>query len=393
VALCGSESLHAYRYRFSDDSWERVLERDFGFGILASTADDNGIFLTVAPAVDAAQAEIETWFVSSAGDAFTLAEDAQHAYVVFPWQVVRPEDGRMFAWLLDREDQQFPESVLIDPRNCSNDGCPSEPIAGLPLSAPGGDAVLYTDMNEMRIFLQREGEAPMEALGQGSLVTWLDEETFTLVRPSSSGQGQGLFVASVDDPAGRELVNTDELSRAIDSPSPVSYPMRIAWVRSDPSNPEHIVLIASLDSPAWQSEIFVLTRSDSSQSWLEADPDLRWLHSAAGSVVSFGPPYAQPLANNRWLVLPINGEYSDGSGILLYDLQEKRVVLESPVGTDELFWGQTGDWSADEQWFVRNVSGALALIAPAFDAGSDPVRRIIPHDFDRCQSVVWMNPR
>lgn len=392
VAFCGGETLDVYRYRFRDDSWHMQLERDFGVGILASTPDDNGFFITGAPLTNSEAEQIETWFASNAGDVFRLGDGSQRAYVVFPWQVAQPEDGRMFAWLLDREGQQVPDSVLLDPQNCSEDGCPYETIAGLPLPAPDGGAVLYADINDMGVFLQREGETALEGLGRGTPMSWLDNEHFLLVKPSTSGRGQGLFVASVDEPAGRELVNAEALNQAINSPSPVSNPMRISWVGPDLSNLEQIVLIASRDAPAWESEMFVLTRSDPSQSWLEADTDLRWLDSTAGSVVSFGLPYFQPLARNRWLILPIHSEYSDRSGILLYDLQEKRVVLESPVGTDELFWGHTGDWSADEQWYVRNVPGALALIAPAFEGDSGPVRYMVPHDFQRCQSVAWMNP-
>jgi hypothetical protein len=122
-------------------------------------------------------------------------------------------------------------------------------------------------------------------------------------------------------------------------------------------------------------------------------PEVRLLEAFEGTVASnwFMSGYS---LSDRWLNVEVQRggmQEGQGHGLVIYDLQEERIVLDSPLQAADEGIGRAGDWSADGVWFARILPQRIDLIAPGTAVEGQPARYAIFHDFRECTSIGWVN--
>jgi hypothetical protein len=397
VAFCSrTTGYDVQRLDLQTGEWQTAMDLGFQFGVLAPMPGDNGYIVTAElPQQEESEPLIRSWMVRAGQEPVQVGGDGVDDQVIFPWGHTDPEGERFYGWRFNPQENELPTHVLIDPDSCSAEGCEYETVPGLPLWSPDHASKLYASWDESELYLQRPGEADFVELGVGQHPVWLDEETFAYMRWVPNQNAQTIIVGTLDNPEAQVLLSPEMLGGLVPGGTD-RLGMSLRWMGKDPYDDDRLLFIAA---PGGQggSHLFELTRSDDSISWAESEVEVRWLEGIDAQPVDGWFYRAPELLHERWLVLfvgpPGNGadDFPVG-GWMLYDLREEQLRLLSFSGGSDNFWGPPADLSADGQWFLRSIPGAMELVAPAYLVDDQrPFRYFIPHDFAQCQTAVWIN--
>lgn len=399
VALCSrATGLDVQHLDLQSGEWQTVMALELQFGILAPLPGDEGYMVTAElPQQGESGPLFRSWLVRTGQEPLQVAGSGVDDLVIFPWDYADLEGERFFAWRFNPLGNEALMNVLIDPDSCSADGCEYEPVPGLPLWSPDRASIIYNSSDELKLYLQRPGESTYVDLGTGQQPTWLDEETFAYMRWRSNQNAQTIIVGTLDDPEGQVILSPEMLSGLAPGGTD-GRGMSLRWMEKDPYDDDRILFIAAPFGRG-DSHLFELTRPDGSVSWAEAEGEVEvgWLDSIEAQPRDGWFYQTLKVTQQRWLVLPVTPAIGAAEGFvedgwLLYDLREEKLRLLSFSGGGDSFWGPPADLSADGQWFLHSIPGALELVAPDYLVdGQKPFRYFIPHDFAQCPMAVWVN--
>jgi len=293
-------------------------------------------------------------------------------------------------------EETEPSFGLVDVESCVPGGCDLQSLPGLPLWSPSGAHLLALDVFQEEILLHQrsEGESAWQEVGRAWAPVWLDDQTYAYVPYSDQVRLGSLWAAPVDGSEPKRLVPAEDLLGAV----PAGLGGRrvtISWAFPHPMDETQLLVGARSQSGGGQL-LFLVERATPELPWLEASPSVTfvehfaeavnvdWIGGWFGAQDVFSP-------DGRWLFLPVGPPEASGGGIVLYDLSNREVVLQSRaemVGGG--FLGQTYDWSPDGEWLARPVAGMIDVLAPGYEVDGRPYRRLIVHDFEGCTQAVWV---
>lgn len=256
----------------------------------------------------------------------------------------------------------------------------------MPVWSPDGSRKVAVDVLErFTVYYEVDGERQRREASIAAWPFWLDNETLGIVRAGTQsvqltniGSGEtGTFLT-----IRQALMAIPEVKRPATA--------RFTALLAHPQDPNSIVAVVAPQQADGESFLLDLRRSDQQTAWIGVEPKVRLLQSFRGMAQENwpGPGY---MRNGRWLNVAVQKDPGERAGLIIYDLQEDRLVLDSAARADGEIFGQGGDWSADGIWFARNLPQRIDLIAPGIAVDGHPARHIVFHEFGRCTSVGWVN--
>lgn len=396
VAMCGDgdTAMDLYRYSLPSAQWTREIDAGVEFAALQPLPDGDGYIVTGQYPDQDFDAGLVTYLKRGQEAPFTISQAEPPGVALLPWNVRDPQGTRMLVWLLSEQSDGggLPNVALIDPQTCTPNGCPVQPLPGMPIWSPEGRLGLVLDIAEGKPLYLPEDKTEWQSLGEESAIWpfWLDDETVGYVRQEVMGNRHTLMALDLATDERREIITSDDLADAA-GPSHRGESFRISLVRLDPSRPGSLLITAVGASNPPRSHLFTTSLSDEVPALSSASPRLRLLETFAGTVET--EFWTGSLASNdRYLLLPVHN-YAERteSRTYVYDFQAQEIVLSTVGGLGDYPLSGEGHWSADGRWLVRSLEQSIDIIAPGLTRDEQPFRRLIFHDFDRCQVATWVN--
>lgn len=393
VAMCGDEVMDIYRYSLPDEQWTKEVSSGVVFAALAALPSGVGYMMSGQLPGQEPDEGLVTYLRREDEEPFAIIQEEPPKSVLLPPGLQEPQGERMVAWHYTIADESggMPAIGLLDPASCTPEGCTLQRTAGFPIWSPDGRLALAVDVDNGGILYLPQGSTSWRSLDLQSPLFpfWLDEDSFGLVE---TGGGARQSLVSVDAQSGEvtQLIASDDLAEVLQVEGP-DQSLAISFATKNPAQENSLLLGATRRMDGSQSYLLSLILNPERAPTNESVAGLRLLETVDGAIEDVWSYNA--VQNDRFLVLPfsINSPGSFMLRFIIYDLQEEEVVLTSAFDRSDGFLMGPGQWSIDGQWYTHMVGGMIDIVAPGVKVGGKPLRRLISHDFERCESAVWVN--
>lgn len=306
--------------------------------------------------------------------------------------------GRLLAVMVIR-----PSSVtygLLNLETCRPDDCPVLPLPGPPVWSPDGQRTLFSVGRQISIG-DRRGQF-VEHVGPGQEPVWLDNNTYGYLTLQAKPEFLAKSVGESDPDAGaadRSQVLVDEsaiqaaLSEVV-TDTEVLESYQIGYARSSYQRPDQLFLIAS-QFPLQERP--VLLHFDYQSGDLIANLITEPLADPAASDAALSPAdlfNVRPETfspDGRWLTLlaegPPTSSFSPAAQVVFDTLTGQFQIATNNQASGLISLLGTVGWSADSQWLLRLVDGALVVTAP-----DENYEHFLTYPFANCTMAGWIAP-
>lgn len=390
LAMCGNQTLDLVRYSPETGVWSQEIATDVAFSALASFPNGDGYMMTGQYPDQSFETGMVSYIGKRGSEPFLLDQEEW----MMPWRVEEPGGERMVVWLFGAASSEgAPRNALVDPASCTPEGCDLQPIPGVPIWSPAGRLALAINLQNSDVLYLPPGASEWQSLAFNSSIFpfWIDEQQFGVVEGPGIGGRHALLAVDVESGEMNELIAADDLAGAL----PEGQRRGSLFFTVALRHPfiENALLVGALggDNPP-RSYLFLVTLGQGSEGVATvADTTLLTTLEGNLNVGWLAPEFQRQV--ERFLVLPYS-TYSESSStqrMLVYDLQEHRVVLTTAGAMNTGFMMGPEQWSADGRWLAHAFGQVIHLAAPAQQSRGEPLRQLIFHDFERCESPVWVN--
>ena len=355
----------------------------YQFSHLALPADDGFVWQQMP--LDPAENSWYSLLVYDDGQGFHLF-DASNWRTPLAYTGWAHPSGRPLVMTSPDPELGFTQYHLLDPANCTAEGCPLTPSRGLPVWSPTGEYTLLTSFQGLHL-----GDGLGQRLARlesGTLPFWLVDDWYGYLRPLRLINEGGVMLSETavvlarldGQGAGREEVLT--AADILAAVPPLSLPERLRYRTAQPLldtlvvHPPTGTLYLRLHLHN-QPETYIIAYQPATRRG-----ELLFSTTAAPGRLAISP-------SGRWLTLTAFAPTSEGHRAHLYalDLAEGhtyRYTAELGREADTANW--QADWSADEQWLIFTDEQSAHLVAPRQN-----YHQRLFHDYLTCGQAAWLN--
>ncbi len=395
LAMCGGQTLDLYRYSFRSGQWARELETGFDYAYLAPLPGGQGYMLSGLIGLiegTGAPQRVVTYMRRGQEESFAIMQAQPEGAVILPWGLNDPQGERVVAWLanMNPSAQALPDMILIDPADCTADGCDVQRQPGFPIWSPQGRLGLAVDLENNNVLYLPRGATRWQTAGVANMAIlpfWIDEQRFGVVERRGPGSEQNLYAVDVQTGELTLLLTTGRLADSLPA-ADRNNPLGIVFAVRNSLQPGTLVIGTTGMATRSKSFLFSLDVT-TAQGAGAVEHELALLATLDGARIEelYWPTYSQ--YSDRF---PRLLTYRQGSArMMVYDLWANEVVLDTRLGTQEDFLNVLGQWSADQAWLAHSLGQAIHLFAPAQEAEVEATRKLLFHEFERCAAPVWVN--
>ncbi len=388
ILMCRNQfENNLYQYQIVENKWQTIPVLGGGISGMSALSNGDGALVTLSDPNGGGGSQL-VWLQGAR--ARVLAEDEHFISTYSSFMMPLLDKDRddplqhvvRYGVVTDNDFERY--IGLLDEASCTDEACELQLIEQVPNYSPNGRFQLlsteFTFASEI-VLTDADGEL-VQSLGNGMSPQWLDDQTFTFVEIEEQADGMGFretalitAVISPDGTLSQTRITIDDLLLAL--PDDAATEELFILGSSSIGEGQRLIYLYSIDEQSSLQYILQSTVKFGLNAQVEPTKLIEEFTDVdTAMILGVGP-------NGRFPYFAVNqsGE-PDDTTLRLYDVEQDSWQTFSMSSV----WGGSVTWSTDGNWLLLLEKDALHFVLPSHDYA-----RHVFHDFQDCQTAVWVN--